>query len=164
MNNKALAVKSKPDADALLHKLAHDIASDMFELQDVLRNHTLSELEYERIKEMPKFQSILVDKVREWNAVTGTQERVKAKAAISLEYWLPELSNLMAQKQESMSAKIEGAKLLARLAGIGEKDITQQLGEKFTVQINLGGDTVTIDKAMNVTPEVTIPYIKNELE
>ncbi|MGZ5095546.1 MAG: hypothetical protein ACXWCH_30895 [Burkholderiales bacterium] len=84
----------------------------------------------------------------------NTPERVKVKAAAMLEEWLPELNNRLHDGDESLTAKIEGGKMLTKLAGMDGRADVAVGGERFTFTINLGAAAAPITIEKDVTPKV----------
>ncbi|RZN09646.1 hypothetical protein CWO91_16595 [Bradyrhizobium genosp. SA-3] len=94
---------------------------------------------------------MLASEVEAWNTALNTSERVKLKAAAMLEEWLPELNNRLHDTEEALPAKIEGGKMLTKLAGMdGRTGEVAGGGERFSVVINLGnhGPAIEISKEM----------------
>jgi hypothetical protein len=97
----------------------------------------------------------LTSEVEAWGAALNTSERLKLKAAAMLEEWLPELNNRLHDGQEALPAKIEGAKMLTRIAGIGVPGVAEGgAGERFTVTINLGNSAAPIEISKQIAPKI----------
>ena len=79
--------------------------------------------------------------VLEWESALSTNKRIALQSAAAIEDILPKLSARMSNGQEGLPAVTETAKLLARLAGIGEEKRNVAEGERFSIVINLGADT-----------------------
>lgn len=144
-----------PTGDLLLVKLARELAIEQKPLPDVLRQLNLTEEDWEDIKENERFNSLLASEVEAWHSALNTHERVKLKAATMMEEWLPESYARLHDSKETLSAKTELAKLVARLAGMGLTNASIEGGsaEKFSVTINLGGDNnIRLEK--DITPRV----------
>jgi hypothetical protein len=138
--------------EVTLLKLAREIAVDIQPLETILEVHQIPFETWLEIKQSGRFLQLLNEAAEAWNTALNAQERVKLKAAAMLEEWLPELNNRMHDRNESLPAKIEGAKLVAKIAGVGERAaIEGSVGERFSVTINLGSDTqLKFDKALPV--------------
>jgi len=144
-----------PRTDALYVKLAREIAIDHHELGDILTRYGVTELEWERIRTDPRFQSLLKTEIEAWQSAVNTHERTKLKAAAMIEEWMPEAMGRLHDKGENLSAKVELGKLIARIAGMGlnNAEINGGVGEKFSVTINLGSDN-QLKFEKEVTPKV----------
>lgn len=127
--------------DVLLVCIAREIAIDHYTPEEISERYKLGEEQWQRIINSPRFKELVHQEIVSWQSATNTSERTKLKAAAMLEEWLPEAFTRMHDAAETLSAKTELAKLVARLAGAGMNDLaTANAGEKFTVNINLGAD------------------------
>lgn len=141
--------------DVELLKLAREIATDLFDTETILKNHHIPTEEWERIKRDARFQQILRSELEAWHAASNTHERTKLKAGALIEEWLGEANARLYDKNETLPAKTELVKVLARVAGMGERAVGEgSSGERLTVTINLGSDTkLQFDKIVDVTPQ-----------
>lgn len=142
-----------------LARLARDIAYDYHDLGAILLKHKLSQAQYDYLLEHNEFfKNTLQDLVKEFHAIGSTQDRIKLHAAAALEELLPQIASRMASRTEDLKDVIEGAKIVAKIAGVDQPDrAPPQMGEKFQIIIDLGADRVTIE----ATPPV-IEGTKNE--
>lgn len=146
-----------PIADAVQVMLAREIAANIQPIDKILEALHLSPEDLERIKSQPRFNKLLEQMVLEWESVTNTMERTKVKAGAMIEDWLPEAHMALHDRSQPLSSRVEMAKVVARMAGIGEKDITASGVERVSVTINLGSDTqlnYTKDKVIEAVPNV----------
>ena len=67
--------------------LAREIAMDIFDIPDILKLHQLSDVEWAKIQENPRFQAMLKSMILEWNSASNTRERVKVKVASGNVAW-----------------------------------------------------------------------------
>lgn len=135
----AVTVKYQ-DEEVTLLRLARELALDIHPIETILEQLGVSGTQFAAIKQNPRFQALHAQAVAEWESAINTNERVKLKAAALMEYWLPELHARLWDNKENLAAKIEGAKLVAKLADLGVTRAEQSgpVGDKFVVQINLG--------------------------
>jgi hypothetical protein len=142
MSNTSVVTEPPIFDDMDMLKLAREIAMEIHPLDKILDTHGVTSAEWNRIKTNEHFRRVLANEITLWNSAGTTHERVKIKAAAAVELWLPELFERIHSHNENLTAKIEGGKLLARLAdlGIANANINGG-GEKFSVTINLGADT-----------------------
>jgi hypothetical protein len=145
----------KFDASMLLVRLAREIAIDHFPLEAILERYQVSPEQWETIRKMPRFTALLEIETADWQGSLNTGERTKLKAAAMIEDFLPEAHSRMHDARETLPAKTELAKLIAKIAGMGERtDINGvNSSEKFSVTINLGADQ-QLQFAKQVTPKV----------
>lgn len=123
-----------------LAKLAREIAQNIRDLPDTLALFKLDEAQYAVLLANPFFKRALEGSILEWEAAGNTVQRLALGSAAILEDSLPHLGARMTDDKEPLPAAVETAKLLAKLAGIGETNKTMASGEKFTITINLGDD------------------------
>jgi len=128
--------------DVLLVKVAREIAMEHFDIEDVLKHHQIDNETWERIQRLPRFSELLASEIAAWNSATNTHERVKLKAAGLVEMWLEQANTDLYDKTNTLNSKIELAKLVTRLAGMGVQGFGAEgaTGERFSVTINLGAD------------------------
>ncbi|MDE2106276.1 MAG: hypothetical protein KGL39_54150 [Patescibacteria group bacterium] len=150
-----VTVKAPSNSDLQLVKLAREIAMDIHPLDTILKQYSISAETWEILQQNSRFQSLLASEVETWHSAMNTSERVKAKAAAMLEEWLPELNNRLHDPDMALPAKIEGGKLITKLAGMdGRVDLVGAAGERFSVVINLGADAAPIRIEKDVAPVV----------
>lgn len=139
--------------DVTFLKLARQIAMDLYPIEEILKQNAISNQQWEQIQANRRFVSYLESATAEWHAPKNAQERVRMKAVTVIEEWLPELAGRLYAPSESLNAKIEAGKLVAKLAGLGEKAQVAETGEKVAITINLGDDRkITLEK--DITPRV----------
>lgn len=139
-----------PDMNpSALAKLARDFAMDIKERHVILKEHGLSETQYDFIEANNDFyKAALHAACIEWHAPLSTQERIKVEAAAILEDSLIGLGVRMQNKSEGLPGVIEAAKLFAKVAGVGERDVGGAApGERFVINIDLGGDQKLVVKS-----------------
>ena len=90
----------------------------------------------------------------EWNSAMSTPDRIKIQAAAALEDKLPDLAIRMGNKSEGLPGVVEAAKLFAKIAGVGEREMgAVASGERFSIVINLGADEkLTIGAPQEISP------------
>lgn len=128
---------------------------DIFPVETILDAHGITSEQWIEIRGNQHFKNLLVDQLAVWNGALNTQERVKLKSAALIEEWLPELNALMHDRNQGLAAKVEAGKLAARLAelGLNKAGIGGEIGERFSVTINLGADA-QLRFEHKVTPQV----------
>ncbi len=153
ITNAALVPLALPDITPTdLAKLAREVAMDIRELPGVLADYHLTQEQYNYLADHHEFyKQALKVSILEWRSSLTTPERVKLEAAAILENALPRLGARMVNQAEGMPGVVEAAKLFAKLAGLGEKEVGSNApGERFQININLGGDERL---TKNVTPK-----------
>lgn len=138
--------------DVVMLKLAREIAMDIKPLEDILSTHGIDQSQWLTITETHRFQGYLRGAIEEWQSATNTAERVRLKSLSFVEEALPEFYARAHDPKESLAAKTEVLKTVAKFAGVGGTVDGAVSGEKLTVTINLGADNqLRIEK--DVTPQ-----------
>jgi hypothetical protein len=127
------------DGDFLI-RLAAEIAQDLNDLNVVLQKHNITADQWVELEINPFFRKVLEAERTVWRSPLNAAERSKVKAAILTEQALPELDRRIQNGQEPLDKVVQGIKLLASIAGLGEKAQQSGLGsaDKFVIQINMG--------------------------
>ena len=145
MTNPGLPVATPPFTLPELGKLAREMAVDLRDKKDILRDYNITDAEYDELLKIPSYARLLAALVKEWNSVTSTQDRIKFKSALAFEDGLETLATRMSNPNEPLSGAVETGKLLARIGGVGEGAIGGAKGEKFTINISLGANKLSFE-------------------
>lgn len=145
-------------SDQLLIKLAREIAMGIRNLDSILEYAGVGQDLWETIQANTRFQQLLQSMTDEWNGVLNTHERVKLKSSAIIEEWLPEAFVRLHDRGEILSQKVELAKTITRLAGMGLDRASVEGGsERFSLVINIGDGVehkVSVERpTIDVTPE-----------
>ena len=145
-------------SDQLLIKLAREIAMGIRNLDSILEHAGVGQELWTDIQANHRFRQLLQSATSEWNGVLNTHERVKLKSSAIIEEWLPEAFVRMHDRAESLGQKVELAKTISRLAGMGlDKASIEGGGEKFSLVINIGDGVehkVSVERpTIDITPE-----------
>ena len=137
----------EPIRDIMLVQLAREIAIDHLNNEEILRLYSITQEEWEVIKNNKRFQLLLEQEILAWQSASNTAERTKLKAGAIIENWLPESNMRLHDTNETLPAKVELAKMISRIAGFDKSDApNSSTGSGFSVTINLGkGDKVSFD-------------------
>jgi len=151
------AVLSPSNSDIDVVRLAREIAMDIVPLADILKQYSISDETWSELQRNSRFKMLLALEVEAWSTALNTHERVKMKSASMLEEFLPELYARMHDREEAFPAVIEAAKTLAKMASIGNErgDALAAIGERFSININLGPAVAPLEFTKEVKP-VTI--------
>lgn len=129
-----------------MYALAREIAMGINDLQTIIANNSLTEAQYERIRENGTFQRILDIEIQAWSAAKNTPDRVRIEAAATFEQLMPALFARLMNDRENLNHVVEGGKLLAKVAGIDQSDQRPDLGEKFIINIDMGGEKLSLTR------------------
>lgn len=129
-------------------QIAREIAMDIRDIEEILKTHGVSPERWNKLKATPRFIALVESEMVAWNGSLNTQERLKLKSACLLEEWLAELNSRLHDPKETLTSKIEGGKLIARLAGAGLNGfgVEGTGGERFSLTINFSGSKLEISK------------------
>lgn len=159
MNASLTTFDLGPDiyGDQRMLVLAREIASDIHPVEDIIQRHGLSREQFENILRNPKFVRLLEDATTAWGDALNTGERIKVKSLSMLEDWLVSAYAMLHADKHSLRDKVELAKLIGRLGGIGEKGILDTSGgERISISINMG-DTTKKAEALIIEHEPVTP-------
>ena len=148
--------------DKDLISLAREIAMGVRDIEDILATLKISDERYDQIAAMPRFQGYLKSALEDWESASNTGERVKIKSLAFIEEALPEFYARVHDPKESLAAKTEALKAVARFAGLGGP-VTSSGNDagRMTVTINLGSDQqLRIER--DITPTVEVEYETEE--
>lgn len=130
-------------SDLFLVKLAREIAINHYTIDEIKQKYQIKPEEWQWISRNTRFHTILEAEIINWQSSTNTHERTKLKAAALMEEWMEEAAGRMYDKAENLPAKVELAKLITRIAGMGvdKMGIEGDSANKFAITINLGADS-----------------------
>ena len=137
--------------DALV-ALARDIAAGINELPMVLDKHSLTEAEYEIIRENKYFAAVVEAERAAFHSPSNVDERLRIQAAHALEDFMVTLCSRINDRTEELTSAIAGGQLLAKIAGITERKQNTGPSDKFMIQINLGADK-QIEFVKDINPQ-----------
>lgn len=144
-------------------KLAREIAMDLRELDQILKQHGVTPAKFEELKRHPYFVRVLSAEVEAWESATNTSERVKLKAAAMMEEWLPSLYGRITNPDEDLMKVVKGGELVVKVAGLNaDTGGNSNPSDKVVITINMGADN-KLQVAKTVTPQV-IEHDANELQ
>lgn len=133
-----------------IHKVAalvRELAVNMYDEDVTLKKYVLTKEQFNLLNENKFFKQALEVATAEWNSPQSTNKRLALEAAITLETVMPSIGARLQKPDEPLPGIIEGAKLLAKMASIGEDKTGGVPTEKFSIVINMGADTLRIDTA-----------------
>lgn len=134
--------------DDRLVQLARELAMDIHPLPDILKRLNITDIQWEEIQRNPRFNGYLDDAVVTWASALNGPERIKVKSLAAIEDWILTAYGYLNDEKSALRDKVELAKLMARLAGVGEKAPGElPVGEKISITINMGEQTMHVDKA-----------------
>jgi hypothetical protein len=136
--------------DAKLASVARELAMEIDGIDDVLRAHSITPSQWDAMRRNPVFVEYLKAELAAWQSAVNVEERVKYKASALIEMWLPIASGHLQNERDPLSGKVELAKLVARLAGLGDR-APADTSEQVNITINLGSD-----RQVKIVKQVTL--------
>lgn len=126
--------------DRMLLRIAREVSMDIRPIEDILESHKISQDQWSEISNTPQFQHYLRSMTEEWHSAINTPERVRLKSLAFVEEALPEFYARAHDIKETLAAKVEVLKTVAKFAGVGGNVEGAVSGERMVVTINLGAD------------------------
>lgn len=139
--NATLSLPPRENLDTVMLRVARDIAMDMYPLADILKNNEVHINEFMSWQAHPQFVRYLQSEKEAWTAASNTAERTKLKAGIVMEMFMEEAHTELRDKKTPLNQRVELAKVLTRLAGMGGTGGAADVGAGgggFRLQINIG--------------------------
>jgi hypothetical protein len=147
---KMVPIEADRVTDAKLASVARELAMDIDSVDDVLKAHSITPSQWDAMRRNPVFVEYLKAELAAWQSAVNVEQRVKYKASALIEMWLPIASGHLQNERDPLSGKVELAKLVAKLAGLGDR-APADTSEKVNITISLGGeDQVKIVKELPV--------------
>lgn len=109
-------------SELTVFRLAREIARDLSDVSAICEQYKITDEQYQRCLHSPIFQRRLEEELDIWNASTplAAVERIKVKAGAMIEEALPEVYQMLHDKDQPMAAKIRALEWASKMAGIGE--------------------------------------------
>jgi len=152
--------------ETLASKLAREIARDLVPLNRIQERYRINEDEYQNIVGSSFFKLRLEEELELWNASTpkAIQERIVAKNLTMIEESIPEVWDLIHDKKQPMSAKIDALKWASSVAGLIKRDTgSGDPAERVRFNIYIGDKQQSFDKSIAAPAiEGTSVLVKNE--
>jgi hypothetical protein len=130
--------------------LVREIVMDVNELPTILKAFNIDLPTFQAIEQHEEYKLLFERLFAEWHKADSTEARLKIQSAFILEQALPKLGAKAMADDGVLRDQVEAAKFLKSLAGIGDSGERGKIGEKFAITINMGAQTVKIEK--NVAP------------
>lgn len=146
--------------EVTISQLAREIAREIVPTDVVLKKFQLDTQTYEKIFDLPFFQRRLEEELAVWNGSDSSsiRTRIAAKAATVIEESLVEVFDLIHDRSQPLSGKVEALKFAARLASMGDGAVNaSDTDGKVVINISFGGEKITFEKekVIDVIPEET---------
>lgn len=133
----ALSLPPTDDLDTQMRKVARELAQDFYTLDEILKNNDVSNATFNKFKEHPRFLDYLKSEREAWRAASNVAERTKLKAGIIMEEFMLNAHADLSDKKQPLNQRVELAKLLAKVAGMGEPRVIGAGGPGGGFQLNI---------------------------
>jgi hypothetical protein len=138
--------------DPSFASMARELAQDIRSPDDILKDYGFTgagDPKWLFLQKSADFRRLLAESAKEWNAADSTRRRVQLKSLVSLEMTLPNLHSLVNDSRTQPAVRIDGAKLLQSIAGLGGPSRINEgeSGGGVSININFGGNSVSVQKA-----------------
>jgi hypothetical protein len=138
--------------ETMASKLAREIARNLIPIGRIQERYHITEDEYQRIVGSNFFRLRLEEELELWNASTpkAIQERISAKSLTMIEESIPEVFELIHDKKQPMSAKIDALKWASSVAGLIKRDSgPADSSERVRFNIYIGDKQQSFDKPID---------------
>lgn len=140
--NATLASTPTENLDAVMLKVARDLAMDIYELDDILKNNNVEVRDFHRWSNHPQFLKYYKSEKEAWAAATNAAERTKVKAGIVMEMFMDEAHANLHNNKVALRERVELAKLVGKVAGLVDRPAVNFPGAGgpggFRLEINIG--------------------------
>jgi len=135
-------------------QIAHELAMDILLPTQIQKLYKLSDQEWAQLLADPRFDAMLQDAISTWQGAKNIETRIKFKALASVEMSLLRFHHDMNDPELTLTARTEALKTIMKLAGIDKPEPATQGGTGWSLQINIGG------QSLNVSPVKEPPTIE----
>ena len=143
-------------------KLARELAVNIRAPKDILADFGLTPEQFDAfIKPNPLFTHALQALIAEWNDAGNAPKRLRLQAQAILEDSMPTVGSRMSDAREDLKDVVSAFKAISQIAGMEGEKTPVGAGEKFTITINLGSDTLKYDKIIG-RPQGVIDLIEEK--
>jgi len=131
-------------------KLAREMAMAIRNYKDIFADFNLTEEDYYEIAKNDFYKRAKEQFALEWNSTLSTADRVKITSAAGAEQGLLAVTRRMLDPNEPFPGVLTAFKQLCQNAGIGDPKAEQKTSERFIITINIGDESKTYDKSIDV--------------
>ena len=136
--------------------LARDLAINLFPEDVVIAKHGITPEQLKILNSNTFFQKLVEIATLDWNSSKSMPQRLALEAQVLVEDVMPDIGARMKVKNEPLTGVVSALSAITKIAGIGENKAPQAAGEKFTITINLGADTLKYEKSRQIEGAVEV--------
>jgi len=124
--------------ELVTHQLAYDLATGLYEPDDLVAKYEVSKAQFKRILKDSHFRRMYAEAKTLWNGSQNTQERIRQKSALLLEDSILPLYSIIHNATLAPAARIDA---FAKLQSIADMQPTKggdgAVKESFTLNIHM---------------------------
>lgn len=136
-------------------QIANEIAMDVLPTDDIKKLYGFSDVQWAALMSDPGFDAMLRGAIETWNGAKNVEQRVRFKAAASVEMSLLRFHTDMNNPDITLAARTEALKTIMKLANMGAPEQAQGAGTGgWSLQINIGGHSIGVQPAGPNTPTI----------
>src|SRR4051812_28829465 len=143
--------------ESAMAKLARELVMGIRNYKVVFAEFGIDETDYQLIEKNDFFRKVKEQFAVEWNSALSTEERLRFGSLACLEQLTPIITKRAMKEDANLAAATDVSKVLMKMGGIGEMRAEKSTAERFVITINLGADTETFNKSIEVNPNDISP-------
>lgn len=132
----------------ITNALAMELAAQLTDITDILDRYGLTKTQLKRMLKDPEFKIKYAQAKAKWGADANAAERVASKATLLVEDSLLEIYGILHDGEATKNSKIQAFNALIDISDVSPKkqnNKTNEVGDKFSITINLSGGARTYD-------------------
>jgi len=143
-------------SNTTISQLAREVARDIIPTDAILKKFNLDTQTYEKVLDLPFFQRRLEEELAVWNGSDSgsIRARIAAKAATVVEESLLEVFDLVHDKSQPLSGKVEALKFAARLASMEGGAVQPDQDGRVVINIAFNGEKLSFEKERHMGPVI----------
>jgi hypothetical protein len=138
-----------------LGQLARELVMNVRNYKFVFADFGIDEDDYYHIEKNPYFKKVKEHFTIEWNSTLSSEQRLRLVSLAYLEQLTPVLTKRAMREETALPDATDVSKMLLKITGMGDPKMERPGGERFVITINLGADTETYDKSIEIKANET---------
>lgn len=134
--------------------LVREIAMDIYPVETILANHSLTAKDLETYMKIPRFQQMLTEARAAWSSAGNVDERIRLKHLSMVEEAAPEMFRLLHDPNQPLSGKVELYKTLMKGGGVGVTTEGALDTGRVSITINMGAAADPVRVSATLAPVI----------